>query len=107
MDLYHQIIFITIAAANLAVTVWLLRLLIPIWRTLQKVMTVVDNYDFDRLAKQFLNDQKPLSETVQIKVQENKEEGYKEIAVTRVYMKPLDVKEVWEGVVRQMAQEMQ
>jgi hypothetical protein len=106
MDLY-QVILVVFAAANLAVTVWLLRLLIPIWRTLQKVMTVVDNYDFDRLAKQFLNDQKPLSETVQIKVQEKKEEGYKELTVIKMYKKPLDAKEVWEGVVRQMAQEMQ
>jgi hypothetical protein len=102
-----QIILATVAAANLAVTIWLLRLLIPIWRTLKKVMNAVDDYDFDKLAKQFLGNQKPLSETVQVKIQENKEEGYKELTVIKAYKKPLDPREVQENFVRQMAQEMQ
>jgi len=105
MELY-QIILVAFAAANLAVPVWLLRLLIPVWRTLRKIVFALDDFDFDKLAKQFL-DEKPLAETVDVKVAENKGEGYKEITVTRVYRKPLDAKEVREGVVRQMAQEMQ
>jgi len=105
MELY-QFLLVAFAAANLAVTVWLLRLLIPVWRTLRKIVFALDDFDFDKLAKQFL-DEKPLAETVDVKVAENKGEGYKEITVTRVYRKPLDAKEVREGVVRQMAQEMQ
>ena len=102
-----QIILATVAAANLAVTIWLLRLLIPIWRTLKKVMNAVDNYDFERLAKQFLGNETPLSETVQVKIQENKEEGYKELTVIKAYKRPLDPKEISQNIVRQMAQEMQ
>ena len=106
MELY-QVVVIAIALANLAVTVWLLRLLIPVWQTLRKVVFALENYDFDKLAKQFLSNEKPLAETVVVKTSENKEEGYREISITRVYKKPIDAKEVWEGVVRQMAQEMQ
>jgi hypothetical protein len=104
MELY-QVAVVAIALANLAVTVWLLRLLIPIWQTLRKVMSAVDQFDFDRLANQFLNGEKPLAET--IKLSEKKEEGYKEIVVVRSYKKPLDPKEIQENIVRQMAQEMQ
>jgi hypothetical protein len=103
----HQITLIAVTAANLVITIWLLKLMIPVWRTLKKVMPTVDQFDFDRLVKEFLGNEKPLAETVDVKVRENKEEGYKEITVTRLYKKPLDAKEVWEGVVRQMAQEMQ
>jgi hypothetical protein len=103
----YQVVVIAIAIANLAVTVWLLRLLLPVWRYLQKVVFALDNYDFDRLLNQFLNGEKPLSETLHITMKENKEEGYKEIVVTRAYKKPLDAAEVREGIVRQMAQEMQ
>jgi hypothetical protein len=106
MELY-QVAVITIALANLAVTVWLLRLLLPVWQTLRKVVFALDHYDFDKLARQFLNGEKPVAEAVDIKVSEKKEEGYREISITRVYKKPLDAKEVWEGVVRQMAKEMQ
>jgi hypothetical protein len=106
MELY-QVITVVIALANLVVTIWLLRLLIPVWRTLKKVMNAVDDYDFDKLAKQFLGNETPLSETVQVKIQENKEEGYKELTVIKAYKKPLDPKEVRENIVRQMAQEMQ
>jgi hypothetical protein len=106
MELY-QVAVVAIALANLAVTIWLLRLLIPIWQTLRKVVFALDHYDFDKLARQFLNGEKPLAETIDIKVSEKKDEGYKELTVTRVYKKPLDAKEVWEGIVRQMAQEMQ
>jgi hypothetical protein len=103
----YQIILVAVAVANLAVTIWLLRLLIPIWRTLRKVMSAVDDFDFDKLARQFLNGERPLAESVAVKTSENKEEDYKEISIIRTYKKPLDAKEVWEGVVRQMAQEMQ
>jgi hypothetical protein len=106
MDLY-QVTMVAIALANLAVTVWLLRLLIPIWRTLQEVMSAVDNYDFDQLAKQFLGNEKPLSETINVKVSENKEEGCKEIIITRAYKKPLDPREIQENLVRQMAEKLQ
>jgi hypothetical protein len=106
MELYQAVV-IAIALANLAVTIWLVRLLLPIWQTLRKVVFAVDQYDFDRLANQFLNGEKPVSETIHIKTTENKEEGYKEIIVTRAYKKPLDAAEVREGIVRQMAQEMQ
>jgi hypothetical protein len=106
MELYQTIV-VAIALANLAVTVWLLRLLIPVWQTLRKVVFVLDQYDFDRLVQQFLSNEKPVAETIDVKVSEKKEEGYKELTVTRVYRKPLNAKEVWEGVVRQMAQEMQ
>jgi hypothetical protein len=105
MELHH-IMLVAVAAANLAVTIWLLRLLIPMWRTLKKVMSSVDQFDFDKLASQFLNGE-PMAESIHIKTTENKEEGYKEIVVTRTYKKPLDAKEVREGIVRQMAQEMQ
>ena len=98
---------IAIALANLAVTVWLLRLLLPLWRYLQKVVFAVDNYDFDKLAKQFLGNEKPISETIHIKTTENKEEGYKEIIITRAYKKPLDAKDIQEGFVRQMAERLQ
>jgi len=106
MELYQAVV-IAIALANLAVTVWLLRLLFPVWRYLQKVVFVVDEYDFDKLAKQFLNGEKPLAETIDVKVSEKKEEGYREITVTRVYKKPLDAKEIQEGFVRQMAEKLQ
>ena len=106
MELY-QIIIVAIALANLAVTVWLLRLLYPVWQTLRKVVFVLDQYDFDKLAKQFLSNEKPVAETIDIKVTEKKEEGYKELTVTRVYKKPLDPKEVQEGLVRQMAEKLQ
>jgi hypothetical protein len=104
---FYQVAVIAIALANLAVTLWLLRLLIPIWQTLRKVVFALDHYDFDKLAKQFLGNEKPLAESVIVKTSEKREEGYREISITRVYKKPLDAKEVWEGVVRQMAQEMQ
>jgi hypothetical protein len=42
-----------------------------------------------------------------VKTSEKKEEGYREISITRVYKKPLDAKEVWEGIVRQMAEKLQ
>jgi hypothetical protein len=106
MDLY-QIILVAFAAANLAVTIWLLLLLLPVWRTLRKIVFALDDFDFDKLSRQFLGDVRPLAETVDIKVNEKKEEGYREVTITRVYKKPLDAKEVWEGIVRQMAQEMQ
>jgi hypothetical protein len=106
MELHH-IILIAVAAANLAVTIWLLRLLIPMWRKLKKVMGEVDKFDFDKLAKEFLGDKTPLAESVNIKVSENKEEDYKEITVVRSFKRPLDPKEVQEGVVRQMAKELQ
>jgi hypothetical protein len=106
MELYQAII-VAIALANLAVTIWLVRLLIPVWRELRRIVFALDHYDFDKLAKQFLNGEKPVAESVVVKAVEKKEEGYREISITRVYKKPLDAKEVWEGVVRQMAQEMQ
>jgi len=106
MELY-QVVVIAIALANLAVTIWLLRLLIPIWQTLRRIVFALDNFDFDEISKKFLSNEKPLAETIDVKVSEKKEEGYRELTVTRVYKKPLDAKEVWEGIVRQMAQEMQ
>jgi hypothetical protein len=106
MELY-QVAVIAIALANLAVTVWLLRLLLPVWRELRRIVFALDHYDFDKLAKQFLSNEKPLAEAVDVKVSEKKEEGYREITVTRVYKKPLDVKEIQEGFVRQMAEKLQ
>jgi hypothetical protein len=106
MELY-QVVVIVIALVNLAVTIWLVRLLIPIWQTLRRIVFALDHYDFDKLAKQFLNGEKPLAETIDVKVSEKKEEGYRELTVTRVYKKPLDAKEVWEGIVRQMAEKLQ
>ncbi len=106
MDLY-QMIIVTIAIANLAVTIWLLSLLIPVWRKLQKIAFALDHFDFDKLAKQFLSNEKPLAESVVVKTSENKEEGYREISITKVYKKPLDAKEAWEGIVRQMAEKLQ
>jgi len=106
MELYQTIV-VAIALANLAVTVWLLRLLIPIWQTLRKVVFVLDQYDFDKLAKQFLSNEKPVAETIDVKVSEKKEEGYKELTVTRVYRKPLDPREIQENFVRQMAERLQ
>jgi len=106
MELY-QVVVIAIALANLAVTIWLLRLLIPIWQTLQKVVFALDNFDFDEISRKFLNNEKPLAENVIVKTSEKKEEGYREISITRVYKKPLDAKEVWEGIVRQMAERLQ
>jgi hypothetical protein len=106
MELY-QVVVIAIALANLAVTVWLLRLLLPVWQTLRKVVFALDHYDFDKLAKQFLGNEKPLAETIDVKVSEKKEEGYRELTVTRVYKKPLDPREIQEGFVRQMAEKLQ
>ena len=106
MELY-QMAVIAIALVNLAVTIWLVRLLIPIWQSLRKVVFALDHYDFDKLAKQFLSNEKPLAEAVDVKVSEKKEEGYREITVTRVYKKPLDVREIQEGFVRQMAEKLQ
>ncbi len=106
MELYQAVV-IAIALANLAVTVWLLRLLLPVWQTLRKVVFAMDHYDFDKLARQFLSNEKPLAETIDVKVSEKKEEGYRELTVTRVYKKPLDAKEAWEGIVRQMAEKLQ
>ena len=106
MELYQAIV-VAIALANLAVTVWLLRLIIPIWQTLRKIVFVLDQYDFDKLAKEFLSNEKPLAETIDVKVSEKKEEGYRELTVTRVYRKPLDPREIQEGFVRQMAERLQ
>jgi hypothetical protein len=106
MELY-QVVVIAIALANLAVTVWLLRLLIPIWQTLRRIVFALDNFDFDEISRKFLNNEKPLAENVIVKTSEKKEEGYREISITRVYKKPLDAKEVWEGIVRQMAEKLQ
>jgi len=106
MELY-QIIIVAIALANLAVTVWLLRLLYPVWRELRDIAFALDNYDFEKLTQQFLNGEKPLSETIHIKTTENKEEGYKEVIITRAYKKPLDPREVQENFVRQMAEKLQ
>ena len=106
MELY-QVAVIAIALANLAVTIWLIRLLIPIWQSLRKVIFALDHYDFDKLAKQFLSGEKPLAEAVDVKVSEKKEEGYRELTVTRVYKKPLDPREIQEGIVRQMAEKLQ
>jgi hypothetical protein len=106
MELY-QVAVIVIALANLAVTVWLLRLLIPIWQTLRKVVFALDNFDFDEISRKFLNNEKPLAESVIVKTSEKKEEGYREISIIRTYRKPLDVKEIQEGFVRQMAEKLQ
>ena len=106
MELYQAIV-VAIALANLAVTIWLLRLLIPVWQTLRKVVFALDNFDFDEISRKFLNNEKPLAENVIVKTSEKKEEGYREISITRVYKKPLDAKEVWEGIVRQMAEKLQ
>jgi hypothetical protein len=106
MELY-QVAVITIALANLAVTVWLLRLLLSVWRTLRKVVFALDHYDFDKLVRQFLNGEKPVAEAVDIKVSEKKEEGYREISIIRTYKKPLDPREIQENFVRQMAEKLQ
>jgi hypothetical protein len=106
MELY-QVVVIVIALVNLAVTIWLVRLLIPIWQTLRRIVFALDHYDFDKLAKQFFNGEKPLAETIDVKVSEKKEEGYRELTVTRVYKKPLDPREIQEGFVRQMAEKLQ
>jgi|GEM_PF-2338299 hypothetical protein len=106
MELY-QMAVIAIALANLAVTVWLLRLLLPVWQTLRKVVFALDHYDFDEISKKFLSNEKPLAETIDVKVSEKKEEGYRELTVTRVYKKPLDPREIQENFVRQMAEKLQ
>jgi hypothetical protein len=106
MELYQAIV-VAIALANLAVTVWLLRLLLPVWRELRRIVFALDHYDFDRLINQFLNGEKPVAEAVDIKVSEKKEEGYRELTVTRIYKKPLDPREIQENFVRQMAEKLQ
>jgi hypothetical protein len=106
MELY-QVAVVVIALANLAVTIWLLRLLIPIWQTLRKVVFALDNFDFDEISKRFLSNEKPLAETIDVKVSEKRDEGYRELTVTRVYKKPLDPREIQEGFVRQMAEKLQ
>ena len=106
MELYQAVV-IAIALVNLAVTVWLLRLLLPVWQTLRKVVFALDNYDFDKLAKQFLSNEKPLAESVVVKTMEKKEEGYREISIIKTYKKPLDAKEIQENFVRQMAERLQ
>ena len=104
---FYQVAVIAIALANLAVTIWLVRLLIPIWQTLRKVVFALDHYDFDKLAKRFLSNEKPLAETIDVKVSEKREEGYRELTVTRVYKKPLDPREIQENFVWQMAERLQ
>jgi hypothetical protein len=106
MELYQAVV-IAIALANLAVTIWLVRLLIPIWQTLRKVVFALDHYDFDKLAKQFLSNEKPLAESVVVKTMEKKEEGYREISIIKTYKKPLDPREIQENFVRQMAERLQ
>ena len=106
MELY-QVIVVAIALVNLAVTVWLLRLLYPVWQTLRKVVFAMEHYDFDRLVNQFLNGEKPLAENVVIKTIDKKEEGYREISIIRTYKRPLDPREVQENFVRQMAEKLQ
>jgi hypothetical protein len=106
MELYQAVV-IAIALVNLAVTAWLLRLLLPVWQTLRKVVFALDNYDFDKLAKQFLSNEKPLAESVVVKTMEKKEEGYREISIIKTYKKPLDAKEIQENFVRQMAERLQ
>ena len=106
MELY-QMAVIAIATANLAVTVWLLRLLLPVWKELREIVFALNHFDFDKLVNQFLNGEMPVSETIHVKTTENKEEGYKEITVTRTYKKPLDPKEIQENFVRQMAEKLQ
>jgi len=106
MELYQAIV-VAIALANLAVTVWLLRLLLPVWRELRRIVFALDNYDFDEISKKFLSGEKLLAETIDVKVSEKKEEGYRELTVTRVYKKPLDPREIQENFVRQMAEKLQ
>jgi hypothetical protein len=106
MELY-QVIIVAIALANLAVTVWLLRLLIPVWQTLRKVVFALDHYDFDKLARQFLGNEKPLAESVVVKTSQKEGEGYREISIIRTYKKPLDPREIQENFVRQMAEKLQ
>jgi hypothetical protein len=106
MELYQAAV-IAIALANLAVTVWLLRLLLPVWQTLRKVVFALDHFDFDEISRKFLNNEKPLAETIDVKVSEKRDEGYRELTVTRVYKKPLDPREIQEGLVRQMAERLQ
>jgi hypothetical protein len=74
MELYQAIV-VAIALANLAVTVWLLRLLLPVWRELRRIVFALDNYDFDKLAKQFLNNEKPLAETSTLKSPRRRRRG--------------------------------
>jgi len=104
---FYQVAVVAIALANLAVTIWLLRLLFPVWRELRRIVFALDHYDFDKLAKQFLNGEKPLAESVVVKTMEKKEEGYREISIIRTYKKPLDPREIQEGFVRQMAEKLQ
>jgi hypothetical protein len=106
MELY-QMAVIAIALVNLAVTIWLVRLLIPIWQTLRKVVFALDNFDFDEISKKFLSGEKPLAESVVVKTSEKRDEGYREISIIRTFKKPLDVKEIQEGFVRQMAEKLQ
>jgi hypothetical protein len=106
MELY-QMAVIAIATANLAVTVWLLRLLLPIWRELRSIASALDQFDFDKLAKQFLGNETPVAESVKVKTSENKEEGYREISIIRTYKKPLDPREIQENFMRQMAEKLQ
>ena len=106
MELYQAVV-IAIAIVNLAVTVWLLRLLLPVWRELRRIVFALDNYDFDEISKKFLSGEKLLAETIDVKVSEKKEEGYRELTVTRVYKKPLDPREIQENFVRQMAEKLQ
>jgi len=106
MELY-QIIVTAIAAANLAVTIWLLRILIPVWRTLQKIVFALDDFDFDKLAKQFVGNQTPVAESVAVKASQNEGEGYREISIIRTYKKPLDPREIQENFMRQMAEKLQ
>jgi hypothetical protein len=106
MELY-QVIMVVIALANLAVTVWLLRLLFPVWRELRRIVFALDNFDFDEISKRFLSNEKPLAESVVVKTSEKKEEGYREISIIRTYKKPLDPREIQENFVRQMAEKLQ
>jgi hypothetical protein len=106
MELYQAIV-VAIALANLAVTVWLLRLLLPVWRELRRIVFALDNFDFDEISRRFLSNEKPLAESVVVKTMEKKEEGYREISIIRTYKKPLDAREIQEGFVRQMAEKLQ
>jgi hypothetical protein len=105
MELY-QVIIVAIALANLAVTLWLLWLLFPIWRALKEVVFALDNFNFEKLVQQFL-DEKPLAESVVLRTSSNEREGYKEVTIIKSYRRPLDPKEIQENFVRRMAQEMQ
>jgi len=87
--------------------VWLVRLVLPIWRELRKIAGGLDKYDFEKLVREFLQGEKPIGEDIRIKMSEKREEGYREISITRVYRKPLDVKETWQRLVRQLAEELQ